>query len=122
MQPMPAQMKLWLDLGWILAEAADMAAREAARRVKRQLVPPRRGAFRTRRPGVETPMWNACVVLLRQELKPWGSKVRLARYLGVPKQRVTDYLKNRSRMPDAETLLSILNWLAQKRTGRDLSL
>lgn len=111
-----------MDLGGLLTEAAEHAARLAARQVKRQLKPLRRGAFRTRRPGDETPMWNACVALLRQELQPWGSKVRLARYLGVPKQRINDFLKNRSRMPDAETLLRILNWLAQKKNGRDLSL
>ncbi len=67
-------------------------------------------------------MWNACAAMLREELKPYGSKVRLARYLGIPKQRITDYLKNNSRMPEAETLLLILNWLAQKQSGRDLSL
>jgi hypothetical protein len=67
-------------------------------------------------------MWNACVGLLRSELKPFGSKVRLARFLGIPKQRLNDYLKLRSRMPDAETILQMLNWLAQKRAGVDLSL
>jgi len=67
-------------------------------------------------------MWNACAAMLRKELKPHGSKVRLARYLGIPKQRVSDFLRNGSRMPEAETLLQILNWLAQKQAGRDLSL
>jgi len=60
--------------------------------------------------------------MLRDELKPYGAKARLARYLGIPKQRLTDYLKGLRRMPDAETALQMLNWLAQKRAGRDLSL
>jgi len=118
MTPIHPQLKLWLNLGGLLAEVAEASARQ----VKKKLKPNRRGSYLTRRPGVETPMWNACAAMLRDELKPYGSKVRLARYLGIPKQRVTDYLKNGSRMPEAETLLQILNWLAQKQTGRDLSL
>jgi hypothetical protein len=67
-------------------------------------------------------MWNACAEVLRVELKPHGAKVRLARYLGIPKQRVSDYLKNGSRMPDAEMLLRMLSWLAHKQAGQDISL
>ena len=46
----------------------------------------------------------------------------IARYLGVPKQRLHDFLKGRTRLPDAELTLRLLNWLAHKRAGRDLSL
>jgi hypothetical protein len=67
-------------------------------------------------------MWNLCAALLREELRVVGSKVRLARYLGVPKQRLNDFLTGHSRLPDAELTLQMLNWLAQKRGGRDLSL
>lgn len=67
-------------------------------------------------------MWNACAELLRAELQPLGAKVRLARYLGVPRQRIHDYLRGRSRLPDAELTLQMLNWLAAQRAGRDLSL
>lgn len=59
-------------------------------------------------------MWNACADLLATELKPYGAKVLLARELGIPKQRITDYVTNRSRMPDAETMLQILEWLARR--------
>jgi hypothetical protein len=48
--------------------------------------------------------------------------VRLARFLGMPKQRLNDFLTGRTRLPDAELTLRMLNWLAQKRAGRDLSL
>jgi transcriptional regulator with XRE-family HTH domain len=116
--PIHPQMKLWLELGGLLADAAEAGGKQLGRQLKRR----RRGAYRTRRPGEDTPMWNACTVLLREQLKPHGSKVRLARFLGIPKQRLSDYLKNGSRMPDAETLLQILNWLAQKQAGRDISL
>jgi hypothetical protein len=67
-------------------------------------------------------MWNQCRIALRAELKPYGSKVRLARYLGVPKQRLSDFLAGHRRMPDAELTLQLLYWLAAKRTGKDLSL
>lgn len=115
---MHGRLKLWLDLGEILADVAEVGAKA----LLKQLKPRRRGSYKTRRPGDETLMWNACAAMLREELKPFGSKVRLARYLGIPKQRLTDYLKGRRRMPDAETILQMLNWLAQKRAGRDLSL
>jgi transcriptional regulator with XRE-family HTH domain len=55
-------------------------------------------------------------------LRARGTKVRLARYLGIPRQRLQDFLKGRSRLPDAELLLRMLHWLAEKRVGRDLSL
>jgi hypothetical protein len=59
---------------------------------------------------------------LQHELRTYGAKARLARYLGVPKQRITDFLRGRRRMPDAETLLEILNWVAAKRRDEDKSL
>ncbi len=67
-------------------------------------------------------MWNACVALLREQLRPLGSKARLARYLGVPRQRLQDFLTANSRLPDAELTLLMLNWLAEKRAGRDPSI
>lgn len=118
MTPIHPRLQLWLDLGGLLADAAEAGARQ----VKKQLKARRRASYLTRRPGADTPMWNACTVLLREQLKQRGTKVRLARFLGIPKQRLSDYLANGSRMPDAETLLQILNWLAHKQAGRDISL
>jgi len=107
-----------LEVGGLLADAAEAGAKQ----LQKGLKPVRRGAFKSRQPGLETPLWNECAVMLRQELKPFGAKVRLARYLGIPKQRLTDYLKGCRRLPDAEMTLRMLNWLAQKKAGRDLSL
>src|SRR6266542_3123251 len=73
-------------------------------------------------PAGDSPMWNICAALLREELRPLGAKVRLARYLGIPKQRITNFLTGHNRLPDAELTLQMLNWLAQKRAGRDLSI
>jgi plasmid maintenance system antidote protein VapI len=67
-------------------------------------------------------MWNVCATLLRQELRKYGAKAQLARYLGVPRQRLQDFLKSRSRLPDAELTLRLLHWLTERRAGRDPAL
>lgn len=118
MTPIHPTIKLWLDLSGLLADAAETGAKQLGKTLR----PRRRGSHATRRPGAETPLWNACAVLLREDLRPFGAKVRLARFLGIPKQRLNDFLTGRNRLPDAELALQMLNWLAQKRGGRDLSL
>jgi transcriptional regulator with XRE-family HTH domain len=90
-------------------------------KLPKRLRSPRKG-YRTLRPGSGTPLWNQCCILLRSELRPHGSKVRLARYLGISKQRVSDFLAGRSRMPDAETTLRMLHWVAARRAGTDHSI
>jgi len=112
------RLDLWLDLG----EALAVAAGTGARRIRLALRPKRKGSYTTRRPGYDTPLWNVCAKLLKAELRIRGSKVRLARYLGIPRQRLQDFLNRRSRLPDAELLLRMLHWLSEKRAGRDLSL
>lgn len=114
----PAAIRPWLDIAISLAEAAGTGAAQAWRDVR----PARRKSFRTRRPGAETPLWNACATLLKEELKTHGAKARLARYLGVPKQRLSDFLAGNRRLPDAELALQMLHWLAERRAGRDPSL
>ena len=37
-------------------------------------------------------------------------------------ERLQDFLKGRSRLPDAELTLRMLHWLAAKRGGKDLSM
>ena len=118
MIPPHPRLALWLKLGEVLFDAAETGAH----RVRLALRPKRRGSYKTRRPGYDTPLWNVCATLLKSELKIRGSKVRLARYLGIPRQRLQDFLKGRSRLPDAELLLRLLHWMAEKRAGRDLSL
>ena len=118
MEPIHPKLRFWFEVSEVLAEAAE----EAGKKLQRQWKPRRKGSFETRRPGEDTLMWNALADMIARELKPYGSKVRLARYLGIPKQRLYDYLKRPTRMPDAEILLRMLNWLATKQAGRDLSL
>jgi hypothetical protein len=67
-------------------------------------------------------MWNVCVALFHTELQAYGAKARLARYLGIPRQRLNDFLTGQKRLPDAELTLRMLHWLAEIRAGRDPSL
>lgn len=113
---MHPRLRIWGELSEFLLAATEAGARKMHRalRTKRQ-------GFRTRRPGEDTPLWNALATQLELELRPKGSKARVARYLGVPRQRLTDFLRGRRRQPDAEMALQLLVWLAENRRGRDLS-
>ena len=115
--PTHPRVQLWLKL----SEALTVAAITGARRLTNAFHRPRRG-FTTRRPGFETPMWNVCATLLRRASRPYGAKARLARYLGIPRQRLNDFLHRPSRLPDAELTLRMLHWLSERYSGRDPSL
>ena len=71
------------------------------------------------RPGAETPLWNALVKEVRAELRRRGDKVRLGRLLGLPRQRVHDFLVGHGRMPDAERTLLLMEWLVIARKHRE---
>jgi hypothetical protein len=111
---------------WPWELAADIlyaAAEEGRQRVKQMVRPRRRRPAQTvRKPGLDTPVWNAVATMLQHELAPRGMKARLARYLGIPRQRVTDYITTRNRLPDAEILLRMLHWVALRRQGSDVAL
>ena len=118
MFPVHPRIKFALQFSRLLFEAAEISAQA----LRKNLRPRRKGSYATRRPGLDTPLWNLCAMALRAELKPYGAKVRLARYLGISKQRVSDFLAGRRRMPDAELTLHLLYWLAEKKAGRDPSM
>ena len=120
MTPVHPQLKLWLDLGGVLADAAEIGARRAQAALRRRRATESVG--QARRPGADSPMWNALAAELRDTVRSHGAQTRLARYLGVPKQRLHDFLKRRSRLPDAELTLRMLHWLAEQRAGRDPAL
>ncbi len=113
----PLQLQLPAELAVALMEAAAKSIRasvQQARRTRR----PRRGE--TLKPGADTPLWNELVSALRAELTRYGEKARLARVLGLPRQRVNDLLRHRTYLPDAERALLLLAWLQLRREGRDL--
>lgn len=115
--PLPARLKPLLSLLDILVVAAEETAR-AARNTYRERMRLKRGA--TLRPGPETPLWNELAAAAQAQLRGYGDKARLARILGVPRQRVHQYLRSSSACPDAERTLLLLAWVHARRQGRDL--
>lgn len=114
--PVPTSARLMLGMMEPLVLAAEATLRATTRkRAERKRV--RRGS--TLRPGVSTPMWNEVVTAVRPFLAQRGTKVKLARILGVPRQRVHDFFVGRTACPDAERVLLLLHWLAARVTGRD---
>jgi len=67
-------------------------------------------------------MWNVCAALFLRAAQPYGAKARLARHLGIPRQRLNDFLHCRSRLPDAELTLQLMHWFNELRAGRDITL
>jgi hypothetical protein len=117
MIPVHPQLEIWMKLSEALATAAATGAERTYQALHRRRGP----AGHARRPGVDTPMWIVCAVMLRNDLRKYGDKAALARYLGIPRQRLSDFLTGRRRLPDAEIVLRMLHWLAERRAGRDPS-
>ncbi|MBT5901043.1 MAG: helix-turn-helix transcriptional regulator [Opitutaceae bacterium] len=117
--PVPSHPNLVATLIDELAQAAMVGTKELQARYRRSRRP---AHVPCRQPGKTTPMWNNLVENLRIELAQRGTQARLARYMGLPRQRIHDFLKSNSRMPDAETTLRLFHWLLERRSGRDPSL
>jgi len=116
LQP-PPSARLLLEFIDTLNEAAEATIRATAKKLapaRRRL---RRGA--TLRPGSATPLWNEVVTAVRPLLARRGTQAKLARILGVPRQRVHDYFIVPKACPDAERVLLLLHWLMARRAGRD---
>ena len=101
-----------------LAYAAHETTKLALRSYKESK---RRSVGGTIRPGPNTPLWNELAVETRRLIRRHGEKVNLARFLGLPKQRVHEFLMARSAGPDAERTLMLLIWVSVKRRGVTLS-
>lgn len=117
---MPYGMQLPAELTLALFEAAAASARAIARRMRP--TPPRRRIGQTLRPGPTTPLWNELVQQVRPRLRRRGDKVKLARLLGLPRQRIHDSLKAGTMCLDAERTLLLLCWVARRMQGRELAL
>ena len=116
---MHPRMEMAGSLSLLLFEAAAASVRAAARHRKRPDSSPRPG--QTLRPGSNTPVWNELVRQTRPFLRKRGEKVKLARILGVPKQRLNEYLHACTACPDAERTLMLVCWLACRQQGRELT-
>ena len=71
------------------------------------------------RPGPDTPVWNELVRQAVPYLRKRGDKVRLARMLGLPRQRLHQLLVAKTACADAERTLLLLAWVHAKRAGRE---
>jgi len=98
------------ELMLILWKAACVPAQKPVRRRAQDVS----GKNCTLRPGSETPLWNQLVKTVRPLLKQRGAKALLARELGLPRQRVHEFLVGRTAQPGAERALFLLAWAARR--------
>lgn len=110
----PVPYSAW-PLEAVLGAISDIA-RTSAR--KRMLVRRPIAGGTTIRPGPDTPLWNKLADDTRPLLKVRGEKAQLARLLGVQRQAVNEYFVSRRRMPDAERVLLLQEWLRVRKSGK----
>ena len=96
---------------FILGDAALLAATKAYKKHRRRS----RGG--TIRPGPDTPLWNELAAETRRLIRRHGEKANLGRFLGLPRQRIHQYLMEKSAGPDAERTLLLLVWVSARRRG-----
>ena len=114
------RLQIPAGIGLALFDAAQAAAQAAARK-GRGLRRRQAGRNTTLKPGSDTPLWNELVQLALPYLGERGSKARLARLLGVDRQRLQICLKAKSACLDGERTLLFLCWIAAKQQGRELT-
>lgn len=100
-----------------MLESAVGETAKVARRKYRESRRKRIGAALA--PGPQTPLWNELARACEQQLSRYGEKARLARILGVSRQRVHLLLVAKSACADAERTLQLMAWLAARRRGAD---
>ena len=111
------QLRVTGELALALFEAAALSVRRAAKEGRRHW--PRKIRGRCLKPGPGTPLWNELVARAQPHLVKRGSKARLARMLGLPRQRLQDVLKAKKACLDAERTLRLLGWIAAREQGHD---
>lgn len=115
MHPFPKSLEVPLKLGELIVEAAAAMAEHSPKAFR---VGGRRRGGRTLRPGPETPLWNELRAQLHPLLGQHGDQAMLARMLGLPRQRINDFVTGGGKMPDAERTLQLLAWLMAAKHGR----
>ncbi len=73
------------------------------------------------RTGAATPLWNELATAVEQTLRKRGEKAKLARILGVSRQRLHLFVVAKTAFPDAERTLLLLQWLRARQQGLDLA-
>lgn len=118
--PAPVHPRLRALVGavdWLTDLAAEAASRRLLARMERRMANPGFALL----PGPDTPLWNQLVRQVAPMLRKRGSKVRLARILGISRQRLHICLKARTGALDAERTLLLLAWLVAERRGQPLT-
>lgn len=109
----------------VINESLVELARASARRAQKTAEKKRRLQVRrwqALRPGSDTPLWNALAGAVRAQLKRRGEKSRLARLLGLSRQRLHLLIVAQTAYPDAERALLLQVWLQTRLLRRDLAL
>ncbi len=105
----------------LLDEALVELAKASARRAQKCLVARKRvRRWQALRSGVDTPLWNALAWAVESQLKRRGAKARLARLLGLSRQRLHLLIVAKTAYPDAERALLLQLWLQARLLNRDL--
>ena len=116
----PARLNELGDLVEGMMEMAESGLRAMA--AARRKTPDRRPKrFVTLRPGADTPVWNQLVRYAAPFFRRRGDKVKLARLLGISRQRLHQLLVAKTACADAEPTLLLLAWVNARRAGRDWS-
>lgn len=101
-----------------LFAAAAITAKKAAKTYRATR---RRRGYAALRPGPDTPLWNELARACEREFARYGEKAKLARLLGISRQRLHLLLVAKTACCDAERTLQLLGWLAARRRGLDPS-
>jgi len=104
-------------------ESLVALAQQSARRRDKEAKRRRRLEFRkgqALRPGVDTPLWNALAAAVKAQLRKRGDRVRLARLLGLSRQRLHMLIVAQTACPDAERALLLQVWLQGRLLSREL--
>ena len=115
-RPFPQRGAPAVIVAELLLDGIILLADISGRKLAGTPVKERRGS--TLRPGDGTPLWNALRKHVRPLIRRRGEQVKLARILGLPRQRVNEYFTRAHHMPDAERTLQILAWLVAVRRGQ----
>jgi hypothetical protein len=116
LSPLAARLQRIAPLTDGLIAAAEITAK-AARKKYREVT--RRRGYEALRPGPDTPLWNELARACAQTLTRYGEKAKLARLVGMSRQRLHVLLVARTACADAERTLQLLAWLRARRRGRN---
>jgi hypothetical protein len=97
------------------------AARETGLQTAKLVRDRHKKSFRTLKPGPDTPLWNELRRRVAGQVVKRGEQSILARFLGIPRQRVHLIIKAGSASPDAERTLLLLAWVIAREQGHGLS-